>query len=122
MLQRQRGGLVAGALLPESNSTRLVQALNLWELYDHKRRLLHTTASERSIKTLKSMSLSMREDLDGAFRRATTSLKVACPSAFLADRVAVRLVRRLGGELVSTNCGDPDALHHGGMCRVSFVR
>lgn len=115
------GSDVVEALLTDPQNRCYAHAINLCEVfYDSYRRSSEARASELITELLEDVI--ERRDLDGTFWQHVGKLKAIHRKVSLADCFALSLTLRLGGELVTSDHHELDALAAAGVCPIKFFR
>lgn len=116
------GADVVADLLDDPQHECCAHAINLCEVfYDAIRRSSETQALTL-IADLYSLGVIERRDLDIAFWQQAGRLKAIHRRVSLADCCAIALTLRVGGELVTSDHHELDALAAAGVCPINFFR
>jgi predicted nucleic acid-binding protein len=120
-LQGEPGGPVVAALLSDPNTVCYAHAVNLAEVYYHMLRAFDEPTAEAALADLAADGVITREDMDPAFWKSIAKLK-ARGRISIADCFCIALAQRLGGEVVTTDHHEFDALVPLGLCPIRFIR
>jgi predicted nucleic acid-binding protein len=120
-LQAEPGGDVTRDLLADTSLTCYAHAVNVAEVYYHVLRADSEATAELAVELLLLDGLIIREDMDTEFWKSVGRLKARGRLA-LADCVCIALAQRLGGEVVTSDHHEFDALVPLGLCPIRFIR
>ncbi len=122
LANNETGADVVAALLDDPQNECYAHAINLCEVfYDAIRRSSEVQALEL-VKDLYGLGVIERRDLDIGFWQHTGRLKAIHRRVSLADCCAIALTLRVGGELVTSDHHELDALNVAGICPIKFFR
>jgi PIN domain nuclease of toxin-antitoxin system len=121
-LGMEQGALVVRQTLRDSRGECYVHAANLCEVYYHIVRIRDVTTADRTVDRLKGIGITVREDMDSAIWRDAGRLKAAYVRVSLADCYCLALARRVGGEVLTADHHEFDALVPHGLCPIRFIR
>ena len=96
--------------------------LHLCEVYYHVARIRDEPTAERAGHLLATASVIVREDRDTAFWQAAGKMKAAYVRVSPADCFCVTLATRLGGEVLTADHHEFDALAPRVACPIRFIR
>lgn len=97
-------------------------AINLCEVYYGARREHGEQIAQDAIVMLRRAGLSIREEMDEEFWQAAGRIKADYKRVSLADCMCAALANRIGGEVVTADRHEFEALAAAGACRVRFIR
>ncbi|MDQ6908060.1 MAG: type II toxin-antitoxin system VapC family toxin [Chloroflexota bacterium] len=120
-LRNETGAAIVEAVLTSDTDTCIVHAINLCEVYDDFIRSSDEPTARSAITDLENLGVIVREDMDRIFWQEIGRYK-ATNRASLADCAAIALTNRVGGELVTSDHHELDAIAAGGICRIRFIR
>ena len=120
-LRNEAGAGIVEALLISETDTRIAHAINLCEVYYDFFRSSDEMTAKSAIADLENLGLIVREDMDRAFWQEVGRYK-ATNKVSLADCVAITLANRVGGEVVTADHHEFDAVASDGICHVRFIR
>ncbi|MDQ6603088.1 MAG: PIN domain-containing protein [Chloroflexota bacterium] len=120
-LRNETGAAIVEAVLTSDTDTCIVHAINLCEVYDDFIRSSDEATARSAITDLENLGVIVREDMDRIFWEEIGRYK-ATNRASLADCAAIALTNRVGGELVTSDHHELDAIAAGGICRIRFIR
>jgi PIN domain nuclease of toxin-antitoxin system len=98
-----------------------IHGLNLIEVHYHFIRSRGEEAANEFLAEISASSLIVREDMDESIRDEVARLK-AKGRISLADCFCISLARRVGGEVVTADHHEFDALVPVGLCPIRFIR
>lgn len=119
-LNDEPGADVVESYLLDGNSVCLAHAINLCEVYYQAFRQGGEPEAEMALSELAN-GVRAREDFDNAFWKSAGKIK-GSHRLSLADAFAVALTLRAGGELVTSDHHELDALAAAGVCPITFFR
>ena len=120
-LHGETGDEVVEATLLDRSASCFIHAITLYEVYyDFLRRTDEPTAVSY-VHALRENGLVVCEGLDETLWRDAAHLKVSHRLS-VADSFAVALARRLGGELLTTDHHELDAVAAARDCSIRFIR
>jgi PIN domain nuclease of toxin-antitoxin system len=120
-LRHEPGAAVVRDLLRNPANTCFVHAVNLCEVYYIMRRTDGEASAQAAIQDL-LVGIVLREDMDAAFWQDAGRIKADHRRVSLADCFCIALARRLGGELITADHHEFDALVPLGLCPIRFIR
>ncbi len=120
-LQQEAGEDVLADMLKDATVTCFAHAVNMVEVYYHYLRVYDEAAANKAVATLESDGVIVREDLDEDFWKAVAGLKRRGRIS-LADCFCIALAQRLGGEVVTTDHHEFDALVPLNLVPINFIR
>lgn len=121
-LSMEQGALIVRQTLRDNPGSCYVHAVNLCEVYYHVARVRGVPAAERTMRFLERAGSIVREDMDAAFWQDAGRLKATYVRVSLADCYCLALARRLGGEALTADHHEFDALMPHGLCPIRFIR
>ena len=121
LLRNEPGAEVVRQLLRDTTNTCFAHAVNLCEVYYGFARALGEPAAQHVVQDLYAVRILPREDMDEPFWQDVGRLK-ASGGISLADCFGIALVRRVGGELVTSDHHELDPVLPLGLCPVRFIR
>jgi len=121
-LGMEQGALVVRQTLRDNHGECYIHAVNLCEVYYHELRIRDVPTAERAIQLLETAGISMREDMDATFWQDAGRLKATYVRISLADCFCLALARRVGGEALTADHHEFDALVPHGLCPIHFIR
>ena len=122
LLRREPGHGSVRAILEDQNNVCYAHAINLCEVFYDFACADGEARAEQAIADLFRINVSERDDLDAVFWREVGGLKAVHRRVSLADCCALALTLRLGGELVTSDHHELDALAAAGVCPINFFR
>ncbi len=122
VLRGEIGHLTVRQILENTNNTCYAHAINLCEVFYDFARTNGAHHAEQEITDLFRINIHERNDLDGNFWRKVGELKAVHRRVSLADCCAIALTLKLGGELVTSDHHELDALAAAGVCQIRFFR
>jgi PIN domain nuclease of toxin-antitoxin system len=120
-LKGEQGGATVERLLRDPRHTCYAHAINLCEVYYDFIRSANEETAEAAITDLVVDGVAERGDMDPALWRDAGRLK-AGRRLSLADAIGVSLARRLGGDFVTSDHHEFDALVAAGLAPILFIR
>jgi PIN domain nuclease of toxin-antitoxin system len=120
-LTDEPGAEVIEDLLTEPGSICVAHAINLCEIWYQAFRLSGEAGAEQAMQALASVGIVTRSDFDNAFWREAARLK-GTHRMSLADAFGLALTLRVGGEFVSSDHHELDAIAAAGVCPIRFFR
>lgn len=120
-LRDERGGSVVETFLTDGMDTCVAHAINLCEVYYDFFRSADEATAKAAIADLEDLGVIVREDMDREFWQEVGRYK-ATNKASLADCTAIALANRVGGELVTSDHHEFDAIAANGVCQIRFIR
>lgn len=120
-LRDESGAAVVEALLTSGTDICIAHAINLCEVYYDFLRSADEGTARSAIVDLENLGVTVREDMDRIFWQEVGRFK-ATNKASLADCFAIVLANRVGGELVTSDHHEFDAIAAQGTCRIRFIR
>lgn len=120
-LRNEAGADVIKALLLDPNTTCLVHALNLCEVYYDFLRAYDEATAQSAVADLQAVGLVVKEDMDLAFWQEAGKHKAGYKLS-LADCFAIALANRAGTELVTSDHREFDPIAAADVCKVRFFR
>ena len=120
-LQQEAGGELVANTLNDTTVSCYAHAVNMVEVYYHYLRVFDEAAASKAITALKNDGVIAREDLDEDFWKSVANLK-ARGRISLADCFCIALAQRLGGEVVTTDHHEFDALVPLNLVPIQFIR
>jgi PIN domain nuclease of toxin-antitoxin system len=122
LLSMEQGALIVRQTLRDNPGACYVHAVNLCEVYYHVARVRDTPTAGRTVQLLGSTGIVVREDMDAAFWQDAGRLKATYVRVSLADCYCLALARRIGGEALTADHHEFDALTPHGLCPIRFIR
>lgn len=120
-LNGESGEDVVEEILADVDDICYAHALNLCEVYYGYLRSADETVAQQAIADLLSHGIIVCEDMDTDFWQSVGRLKAA-GSISIADCFCIALAQRLGGEVVTTDHHEFDALVPLGIVPIRFIR
>jgi len=121
-LGMEQGALIVRQTLRNNPGACYVHAVNLCEAYYHVTRIRNVPTAERAMQLLETAGIIVREDMDAAFWQDAGRLKATYVRVSLADCYCLALARRVGGEALTADHHEFDALVLHGLCPIRFIR
>lgn len=121
-LRNEIGAGTVAAILTDSGNEVCAHVLNLCEVFYDFARSDGEAAAKSAVNELLDAGVIERSDLDVAFWQQAGNLKAIYRRVSLADCFALALTLRLGGELVTSDHHELDALAAAGVCPIKFFR
>lgn len=118
----ESGADVVDGLLRNPQNKCYVHAVNLCEVFYDTVRRSNEAQAQKLIADLPGLGLVERRDMNKAFWQQAGNLKAIYRRVSLADCFALALTLRLGGELVTSDHHELDALSAAGVCPIKFFR
>ena len=120
-LQGEPGAEVMESVLKDTKKKKVAHGVNMCEMYYHFLRQNNEAAAEGAVSTFLGLKVIVREDMDSAFWREVGQLKRAHTLA-LGDCFCIALAKRLGGEVVTSDHHEMNALVPLEICPILFIR
>lgn len=120
-LRGEPGSDVVEARLAQEPPSCLAHAVNVCEVFYYFLRLGGEPAARSAVDELRANGLLICEDMDQAFWQQVGRYKVSCKVP-LGDAFAIALATRFGGEIITSDHNDFDAVQTSGLCKVQFIR
>lgn len=120
-LQGEPGADVVEEVLLDAGKRKVAHAINLCEMYYHFLRQNDEATAEEAVTTIEGLKVAVREDMDGDFWRQIGHLKRA-HTLSLGDCFCVATAMRLGGDVVTSDHHEMNALVPLGLCPILFIR
>ena len=121
-LRNENGSASVAAMLAAPQGQCYAHALNLREVFYDFFRSGGELAAQSAITELLKLEVHERRDLDAAFWQEAGRLKAVHRRVSLANCCALALTLRVGGELVTSDHHELDALAAAGVCPINFFR
>ncbi len=121
-LRNEAGANVVERLLTDSKNICYAHAINLCEAFYDFARSSDEASAQQAITELLDLGVVERRDLDVPFWQQAGMLKAVHRRVSLADCCAIALTLKLGGELVTSDHHELDALAAAGVCPIKFFR
>jgi PIN domain nuclease of toxin-antitoxin system len=121
-LAMEQGALVVRQALRDTSSVCYAHAVNLCEVYYHVARIRDLPTAARASQLLAAAGVIVREDMDSVFWQDAGQLKAMLARVSLADCFCLALARRTGGEVLTADHHEFDALVPQGICPIRFIR
>ena len=118
----EAGALAVRQTLRENIDGCYAHAVNLCEVYYHVARIRDEPTAERVGHLLAAAGVILREDMDTAFWQVAGKMKAAYVRVSLADCFCISLAIRLGGEVLTADHHEFDALAPRVSCPIRFIR
>lgn len=115
------GELVDGALSGDSDVC-FAHAINLCEVYYGTRRDHGEQIAQQALSILRKAGLATREEMDEGLWQAAGRIKADCRRISLAGCICAALANRIGGEVMTSDRHEFEALAAAGVCKVRFIR
>lgn len=120
--RNETGAATVADLLTDPQNECCAHALNLCEVFYDFARSGGESAAQSAVTGLLNVGVIERRDLDVAFWQQAGRLKAIHRRVSLADCCALALTLRVGGELVTSDHHELDALAAAGVCPINFFR
>ncbi len=120
-LQGEPGSEVVENVLTDTSKRKVAHAINVCEMYYHFLRQNDEAAAEEAVTTIAGLKVDVREDMDSAFWRQIGQLKRA-HTLSLGDCFCVAMAMRVGGEVVTSDHHEMNAVAPLGLCPILFIR
>ncbi len=120
-LRGEAGKDIVRERLVDAESTCVIHAVNLCEVYYDALRAGGPAAGAEAVSKTESAGVAVREDMDTEFWQLVGQLKVSPGKIALADCFLLALAIRAGGTLV-TGDHEFDAVVPLGLCPILFIR
>ncbi len=121
-LRNETGAAIVQGILTDPQNDCYAHALNLCEVFYDFSRSGGEQEAQTAVSELVKVGVTERRDLDAAFWQRAGRLKAIHRRVSLADCCALALTLRLGGELVTSDHHELDALAAAGVCPINFFR
>lgn len=118
----ETGADVIERLLADPQNNCYAHVINLCEVFYDAIRRSNEAQAVNLISDLRSLGVIENRDLVAAFWQQAGRLKALHRRVSLADCFALALTLRLGGELVTSDHHELDALAGAGVCPIKFFR
>jgi PIN domain nuclease of toxin-antitoxin system len=115
------GGDVVARVLSDPIATCYAHAINVFEVYYQERRGSGEDSAQIAIQELQFHGVEIRDDLDRAFWEDAGRIKADRSRVSIADCFGIALARRLGGQFLTADHGELDALAADGF-PIAFIR
>ena len=122
LANNEPGANVVAYLLADSRNECYAHAINLCEVFYDAIRRSDDAQALRLITDLYGLGVIERRDFEAAFWQQAGRLKAVHRRVSMADCCALALTLRLGGELVTSDHHELDALAAAGICPINFFR
>jgi PIN domain nuclease of toxin-antitoxin system len=122
LLQKEEGGSLVAEVMSDSTCECYAHAVNLCEVYYDILRSDGELRADAVLADFADVGLLAREDMDRDFWREAGHLKANLRRISLADCFCAALANKMGGEVVTADHHEFDALAANGTCRVRFIR
>jgi PIN domain nuclease of toxin-antitoxin system len=121
-LRREDGADTVLSILRDSANTCVAHAVNVCEVYYDFVRAADIQTADAALHDIRAAGVRIRSDMNTAFWTGVARLKGTIRKVSLADCFAIELWRTVGGEIVTSDHHEFDALVANGVCRVRFIR
>lgn len=121
-LEDEPGAEEVEALLADPSNIGFVHTINLCEVFYHVRRKHGEEAALDAYSGIQKLRLSIREDMDEDLWQAAARIKADFRRVSLADCLCTALANRVGGEMVTSDRHEIEALAEAGVCVARFIR
>lgn len=121
-LRNEIGAGNIAAILTNPGIEAYAHVLNLCEVFYDFARSGGEAAAKSAVTELLDVGVIERDDLDVDFWQQAGNLKAIYRRVSLADCFALALTLRLGGELITSDHHELDALAVAGVCPIKFFR
>ncbi len=118
----ESGADVVDGLLGNPQNKCYVHAINLCEVFYDAIRRSNEAQAQKLIADLRELGIVERRDMNKAFWQQAGNLKAVYRRVSLADCFALALTLRLGGEPITSDHHELDALAVAGVCPIKFFR
>ena len=122
LANNEPGANVVADLLADSRNECYAHAINLCEVFYDAIRRSDDAQALRLITDLYGLGVIERRDFEAAFWQQAGRLKAVHRRVSMADCCALALTLRLGGELVTSDHHELDALAAAGISPINFFR
>jgi PIN domain nuclease of toxin-antitoxin system len=122
IVHNEPGGRSVTRMIDNPSNTCFIHAVNLCEVYYDYMRTNGEQAAKQIITELIGTPLAVREDMDSDFWQLVGRYKVTVRRISLADCFCLALALRVGGELVTADHHEFDAVQQQGICPIKFIR
>ena len=120
-IQHEPGEDVVAGLLEDAETICYAHAINILEVHYHFLRGYNQQTADKALENLIADGVIIREDMDMDFLRMISALK-SRGRISLADCFCIALAQRLGGEVVTTDHHEFDALVSLNIVPINFIR
>lgn len=121
-LEDEPGAEVVESILSSQPGSCFAHVINLCEVFYGVRREYGEQKAQETIAALRKAGLAFRDDIDAELWQEAARLKADWRRVSLADCFCAALSIKLGGEVITCDHHEFDALASGGACRVKFIR
>jgi len=122
LANNEPGASVVAELLKDQQHECCAHAINLCEVYYDAIRRSSELQASNIITELAGLGVIERCDFDTVFWQHVGRLKALHRRVSLADCCALALTLRIGGQLVTSDHHELDALAAAGVCPIQFFR
>jgi PIN domain nuclease of toxin-antitoxin system len=120
-LRNEPGAGVVDQAIQDANSSCVVHAINLCEVYYDAHRRSGEAVADSVVADLATVGVTVRDDLDEAFWKEAGKLK-AGGGISLPDCFGITLTNRIGGTFLTADHGELDKIAAAGTCNITFIR
>jgi PIN domain nuclease of toxin-antitoxin system len=120
-LRNEPGASVVEQALLDANSTCVVHAINLCEVYYDAHRRSGEAVADSVVADMATVRVMVRDDFDEAFWKEAGKLK-AGGGISLPDCFGLTLTNRVGGTFLTADHGELDKIAAAGICSITFIR
>lgn len=121
-LEDETGAEEVESLLTDRSNVGFVHSINLCEVFYHARRNKGEAAALAAHEAVMKLGLIAREDMDPDIWQAAARIKADYRRVSLADCICIALASRVGGEIMTTDRHEIEALVEAGVCKARFIR
>jgi PIN domain nuclease of toxin-antitoxin system len=122
LIHNEPGGDSVADMLDDPGSSCFVHAVNLCEVYYDLVRSHGEGSARQVVADLISGPILVREDMDLEFWQTAGKHKAALRRISLADCFCVSLALRVGGEVVTADRHEFEAVQQQELCSIKFIR
>lgn len=122
LVENEAGGRSVIRMIDDPSNICFIHAVNLCEVYYDYLRTNGEQAAKRIVQELIETRLVVRDDMDMDFWQLAGGYKAALRRISLADCFCLSLALRVGGELVTADHHEFDAVQRQGICPITFIR
>ena len=122
VLRREEGAAKVTELMQDDSSTCYVHAVNACEVYYDILREFEVDVADSAMRAMHASGIALREDMDADFWRQAGAYKARFRRISLADCFGLALAVRIGGEFVTADHHEMDAIAKQNICAIRFIR
>lgn len=120
VLRREEGAAEVTEFI--QSSTCYIHAVNACEVYYDILREFGEDYADAAMRAIYASGIAFREDMDSDFWRQAGAYKAQFRRISLADCFGLALAIRLGGEFVTADHHEMDAIAKQDICPIRFIR